>query len=182
MQNPVRIARESDAAAIAAIYAPYVRDTTISFEETPPSSEEMAGRMRLLLPTHPYLVMDGPDGVIGYAYAGPHGERAAYRWSVDVSVYVAAQAHQLGVGRALYTELFGVLVRQGFHAAFAGIALPNPKSVAFHERMGFTHLGSFAEVGFKHGAWLDVGWWERRLGVATTAPAEPTPFSAFAGA
>lgn len=173
--EPVRVATIADAAAVAAIYAPYVLETTISFEEVPPSPAEMAERIAATLKTHPFLVYDAGEGVIGYAHASPHKTRAAYRWSVDVTVYAARDAHRRGVGRALYTALFDILARQGFHAAFAGIALPNDKSVGLHRAMGFEPLGVYQEVGFKHGAWRDVAWWRRPLNDGPPA-GEPRAF------
>eukprot|EP01030_Chromulinospumella_sphaerica_P023844 gene23844-23898_t len=171
----VRIASEADAEAIAAIYAPYVLGTAISFEEEPPTAAEMARRIASTLPTHPFLVFEEAGAVIGYCYAGAHATRAAYRWSCNVSVYVAPAAHKKGVGRTLYSELFDLLGRQGFHALFAGIALPNAGSVGLHEAMGFTHLGTYHEVGFKNGVWHDVGYW--RLGLRQGLPAaDPIPF------
>jgi L-amino acid N-acyltransferase YncA len=172
----IRIATETDAGAVAAIYASYVRDTVISFEEQAPSPDEMAGRIRTLLKNYPFLVFEDDGAVRGYAYASPHGERSAYRWSVDVTVYVEAEAHRRGVGRSLYRPLLDILVRQGFHAAYAGITLPNDKSVGFHEAMGFRHIGTYDEVGFKLGAWRDVGWWGLRLS-HEDRPSEPVPFS-----
>lgn len=174
----VRTASTDDAVAIAAIYAPYVRDTVISFEETPPSVSEMATRIASTLERLPYLVFDQGAGPIGYAYAGAHAERAAYRWSVNVTVYVAPEAHRMGVGRTLYTELLALLERQGFHTAFAGITLPNDKSVGLHEAMGFVHLGTYREVGFKHGAWRDVGYWRRALSDGPPR-GEPQPFASL---
>ena len=174
----VRVATVADAEAIAEIYTPFVLDSAISFEETPPSAQEMARRITATLPTHPFLVFEDVAGQIGYAYAGAHGPRAAYRWSCNVSVYVALGAHRRGVGRALYTKLFDLLGRQGFHSLFAGITLPNDKSVGLHEAMGFTHLGTYRQVGFKHGAWHDVGYWRRGAGDGLPT-AEPTPFSAI---
>lgn len=171
----VRIATEDDAAAVAAIYAPYVVETAISFEEVPPSAEAMRTRMARILPDYPWLVFEDEGAVVGYAYASPHAERAAYRWAVDVAVYLAPGVHRRGVGRALYGALLDLLARQGFHAAYAGIALPNEKSVGLHEAMGFGHIGTFAEVGYKFGVWHDVGWWRRPLG-GGAAPAEPIPF------
>lgn len=170
--NPVRMASEADAEAIAGIYAPYVLETAISFEETPPSAAEMANRIASTLESYPYLVFDDGRGVIGYAYASAHAARAAYRWSVNVTVYAARHAHRRGVGRALYATLLDLLARQGFHSVFAGIALPNERSVGLHEAMGFVHLGAYSEVGFKHGAWHDVGWWRRSLrsGLPTSDP------------
>jgi L-amino acid N-acyltransferase YncA len=175
----VRIACEEDAAAIAAIYGPYVRDTVISFEEVAPSSDEMRGRIRRTLATYPFLVFEEAGAVVGYAYASPHAQRPAYRWSADVTVYAAPEVQRRGVGRALYAELLEILARQGFHAAFAGITLPNDKSVGLHEAMGFRPVGVYAEVGFKHGAWRDVGWWGRQIG-AGLPEGDPTPFAELA--
>jgi L-amino acid N-acyltransferase YncA len=174
----VRIASVADAEAVAAIYAPYVLETAISFEEQPPSAAEMADRISSTLPTHPFLVCEAEGAVIGYAYAGPHAARHAYRWSCNVTVYTAAQAKRRGIGRALYAELLGLLTRQGLHSAFAGIALPNAASVGLHEAMGFAHLGTFREVGFKLGAWHDVGWWRCALSEGLPS-AEPVPFDAL---
>ncbi len=174
MDQKIRPATQDDAAAVAAIYAPYVLETAISFEETPPDPEEMAQRIAKTLPTHPFLVFDD-GGVLAYAYAGPHQQRAAYAWSANVSVYAARGEHRRGVGRALYTELLRLLIRQGFHSAFAGIALPNAASIGLHEAMGFQHLGTYGEVGFKFGRWHDVGWWRRPLNEGLP-PSPPTPF------
>jgi len=174
----IRAACEADAPAIQAIYAPIVRDTVISFEEDPPSVDEIASRIRETLIAYPYLVCDRDGKVAGYVYAGPHRVRAAYRWSVDVSVYVSSHVHRGGIGRALYTALLTILKGQGFHTAFAGIALPNEASVALHEAVGFEPLGIYREVGFKHGRWHDVGWWRRSLG-SNEKPSEPVPFRLF---
>ncbi|MGQ3030392.1 MAG: GNAT family N-acetyltransferase, partial [Ferrovibrionaceae bacterium] len=116
MAYEIRMAREADASAIQAIYAPIVRDTAISFEDEPPSVAEMARRIRETLAVYPYLVAEEEGGVLGYVYAGPHRARAAYRWSVDVTAYVAAGGRRRGVGRALYGVLMDTLTRQGFHA------------------------------------------------------------------
>jgi len=159
----VRVATENDAAAVAAIYAPYVRETPISFEELPPSPDDMRGRIGRTLAAHPFLVFEDGDAVVAYAYASAHRDRAAYRWSADVGIYAAPEVHRRGVGRALYACLLDLLRRQGFHAAFAGITLPNANSVGLHEAMGFEHVGTYAEVGFKLGAWRDVGWWQCRI-------------------
>lgn len=173
--KPVRVATQADAKAVTAIYAPYVTQTVISFEEKPPSFAEMAGRIAATLETHPFLVYDNGDDVAGYAYAGPHASRPAYRWSCNVTVYVASGQTRRGIGRALYAELLDILRGQGFHSAFAGVALPNAASVGLHEAMGFAHLGTYREVGFKNDRWHDVGWW--RLGLAEGPPAaEPIPF------
>jgi L-amino acid N-acyltransferase YncA len=160
----IRKATAADAAAVQAIYAPIVEHTAISFEEEPPTAAEMARRIADYSATHAFLVAEIGGEVVGYAYGSPHRARAAYRHSAEVSAYVAEDARRTGVGRALYTELLAILTEQGFHAAFAGIALPNPGSVALHEAVGFTPIGVFHQVGFKFGGWHDVGWWERLLG------------------
>ena len=160
----IRSARPSDAETVQAIYAPIVETTAISFEDVPPSVTEMAQRIEnTSRQGYPYLVAERNGEVIAYAYAGPHRARAAYRSSVDVTIYVAEDARGGGVGRTLYTELLTALRRAEFHAAFAGIALPNPGSIALHEAVGFAHLGTYREVGFKFDRWHDVGWWQRKL-------------------
>jgi L-amino acid N-acyltransferase YncA len=172
----VRTARSDDAAAIQAIYAPIVRDTAISFEAEPPTVAQMAGRIETTLATHPWLVAEAHGVVAGYAYAGAHQAREAYRWSANVTVYVAEGRRRSGVGQALYAELIDILKRQGLRSAFAGIALPNPGSVALHEAMGFEPLGVYRDVGFKLGRWRDVGWWRLGLNEAPGNPGEPIPF------
>jgi phosphinothricin acetyltransferase len=168
----VRPASAADGEAIGAIYAPYVLETAISFEEVAPSGEEMARRIKSTLPTHPFLVAEENGHVLGYAYAGPHGERAAYRWSANVSAYVGGDAHRRGIGRTLYAELFRLLLRQGFHSIFAGITLPNEKSIGLHEAMGFVHLGTYRDVGYKLGRWHDVGYWRLGLRSSHSAPSD----------
>jgi phosphinothricin acetyltransferase len=152
-----------DASAVQAIYAPYVTDTTISFEEVPPDIMEVERRIAAILPTYPYLVAEEDGRIVGYAYASEHRTRAAYRTSVDVTVYVAPNAQRSGVARCLYSRLLPAAASLGYHAAFAGIALPNKASVGLHEAMGFEPVGIYREVGRKFGAWHDVGWWQRLL-------------------
>jgi phosphinothricin acetyltransferase len=129
----------------------------------PPSIDEMAERIATTLQTHPYLVAVDSGNVCGYVYASAHAERAAYRHSVNTTVYLAPDSRSRGVGRTLYCELLPELKRRGFHMAFAGITSPNPASVALHESVGFEPLGVYREVGFKFGRWHDVGWWQRLL-------------------
>ena len=161
----IRIARPDDADAIHAIYAPIVRDTTISFELEPPTVDEMRRRIASTFAGGlPWLVgVDDASAVVGYVYAGKHRERAAYQWSVDVTAYVRADCRGQGVGKALYARLFELLVAAGYCQAFAGIALPNAASVALHESIGFQPIGVYRNVGFKRGEWHDVGWWQREL-------------------
>jgi L-amino acid N-acyltransferase YncA len=173
----IRLATPADAPAVRAIYAPIVADTVISFELEPPTDSEMAERIRKTLPAYPWLVLERDGQILGYAYAGTHRARPAYRWSVDVSVYVAEAGRRQGIGRRLYERLFVLLQRQGYQAAFAGIALPNPASVALHEAVGFTALGVYRDVGFKLGSWHDVGWWQRPIGDRPAQPAEPRPMT-----
>jgi len=175
----LRVAEPRDAGAIASIYAPIVRETAISFETEPPSAEAMASRIETILPSHPWLVAERAGAVVGYAYAGEHQPRAAYRWSVNFTAYIDAAARRAGVGRKLYGALAPILRAQGYRSAFAGITLPNEASVGLHEMVGFTPLGVYKEVGFKLGAWRDVGWWRLALSEGPEPPAEPTPFAEF---
>ncbi|NWA26443.1 N-acetyltransferase family protein [Pseudomonas gingeri] len=177
----IRVAAPSDAAAIQAIYAPMVESTAISFELEPPTIAEMAHRIESTLLTYPYLVAERDGQVLGYAYASQHRAREAYRWSVDVTVYIAPTVHRRGMGRALYEHLLPILESQGFHAAYAGIALPNDGSVGLHEALGFEHIGTYAEVGFKHDKWHDVGYWRRALS-GSTPPAPVILFSTLGSA
>ena len=169
MNVTIRLASEEDAAGVLAIYAPFCA-TPVSFEEEPPSLDEMRRRIARTLERWPWLVCADGAEVLGYVYASPHRERAAYRWSVEVTAYVAAGQRRRGVGRALYTSLFRLLEWQGYCNAFAGITLPNPASVGLHEALGFRPIGVYRHVGYKCGAWHDVGWWQREL-----RPPEPEP-------
>jgi L-amino acid N-acyltransferase YncA len=173
----IRTATPNDAEAIAAIYAPVVVNTPISFELEAPSPDEMRSRIASTLQRLPWLVSLDADGrVDGYVYAGRHRERAAYQWAVDTSAYVREDARGKGVGRRLYERLFEELVALGYFQAFAGIALPNAASVGLHEAMGFEPLGVYRNVGFKMGRWRDVGWWQKTLREPTGAPKAPRAF------
>jgi L-amino acid N-acyltransferase YncA len=175
MRDSIRLATENDAQAMADIYAPIVRDTAISFELAPPDAEAFRRKIRDLLRLAPCLVCEDEGRVIAYAYASRFRERAAYRFTVETTVYVHANARGRGVGRSLYEELFRRLERQGFRRAVAGITLPNPASVRLHEAFGFTKVGAFQSVGFKFGKWHDVGFWERSIMPCVAAPPEPLP-------
>jgi phosphinothricin acetyltransferase len=179
MTNTIRFAEPRDAAAIQAIYAPYCEATAVSFEAAPPSAEQMAERMARCSPQHPWLVAEIDRQVAGYVYACPHRERAAYRWAVDVAVYVDSNRHRRGVGRALYTSLLAMLREQGYFKAYAGITLPNPASVGVHEALGFQPLAVYRGVGYKLGQWHDVGWWQLELQREAADPPEPTPIAAL---
>ena len=173
----IRVARAEDGQDVAEIYAPIVENTFISFEETPPSAREMSRRIETTFQTHPWLVAEENGAVAAYAYATAHRSRAAYKWSCDVSVYVAGHARRQGLANKLYTRLFATLINQGFGSVFAGIALPNEASVGAHERMGFQPVGIYPNVGFKNGSWRDVGWWSRSLQKLGNAPSAPLPFA-----
>ena len=165
-----------DAEAIAAIYRPAVEDGIASFEAVAPDAQEMAGRMRTTLQRTPWLVaVDADDEPIGYAYASSHAERAGYRWSVNISAYVRSDWQGRGVGRSVYDELIPLLRRQRFVNAYAGIALPNPASVALHEGIGMRRIGVYERVGWKAGAWLDVAWFGMRIAEPSEPPEEPIP-------
>jgi phosphinothricin acetyltransferase len=163
-----------DAEACAEIYRPHVEEDVTSFEQTAPDAEEVAGRIGRALETHSWLVAEADGEVLGFAYACPHRSRAAYRWAVDVSVYVAAPHRGEGHGRRLYEALFAELRARGFRVACAGITLPNEASVALHEGLGFAPVGVYRGIGWKAGGWRDVGWWQLELSPgAEDPPAEP---------
>lgn len=160
----LRDATADDAPAIAAIYNPYILDTTISFEEDPVTDAEMARRIADVQGGGlPWLVAELDGAVIGYAYATKWRVRHAYRHSVESSVYLAPAAARKGIGSALYSALLERLRAGGYHLVIGGIALPNDASVALHEKMGYEKAAHFKEVGFKFGRWLDVGYWQKKL-------------------
>jgi len=169
----VRAASVADAAACAAIYAPYVTDTAITFEIDPPSAKEMAERIAAATRTHAWLVLEDGGRVVGYAYGGPLNKRAAYRWACEVSVYLEFGRRRGGGGRALYEELFARLSARGFRVAVAGMTLPNDASVGLHRAMGFESVGTYRRIGFKHGGWHDVTWVQRVLATDEGPPGEP---------
>ena len=159
-----RLAMPEDAQSVLDIYAPIVFNTSISFEETPPNEIEMRARIEKTIEKYPWIVATKSDSkILGYAYASSHRERSAYKWSVDVSVYVGEEFRGQNLGKKLYKELFKILQKQNYYRAFAGIVLPNEASICLHESMGFTRLGTYRDVGYKHNKWHDVGWWELTL-------------------
>jgi len=173
MSVRIRLATDNGADAIGAIYRPVVEETAISFETIAPDESEIARRVAETLTTYPWLVCERGSRIAGYAYATRHRVRASYQWSVDTSVYIDEADRRSGVARGLYLSLFGILAAQGFFNAFAGIALPNPGSVALHEAMDFEKLGVYRRVGFKLGEWRDVGWWQLNLRAHEASPREP---------
>lgn len=173
MEAIIRNATAQDSTQIQAIYEPIVRDTVISFEIETPAVAEIEKRMEAIQQRFPWLVCELEGKIAGYVYASPHHERAAYQWSANVSVYIHPDYHRRGVGRALYTSLFALLKQQGFYNVYAGITLPNPGSVGIHESMGFELVGIYKQVGYKFGAWYDVGWWGMALRPHDDKPAAP---------
>jgi phosphinothricin acetyltransferase len=169
--RPVEI---TDAHDVAAIYAPIVENTHISFELDPPTTDEIRQRITTVTTRYPWLVATIDAQVIGYAYAAEHNTRAAYQWAVDTSIYLSEHARGRGVGTLLYTHLLDELRSLGYVSAFAGIALPNAASAALHQRVGFTEVGCFAVAGFKFGRWIDVSLWRRSITEPTAAPTQPT--------
>ncbi len=178
MNAPItlRVACPADAQALVEIYAPYVRDTAITFEYTVPTVEEFAQRIAQTLTRHPYLVALREGRIVGYAYASPFHGRAAYDWSVETSIYVDQNQRQGGVGRTLYQALEALLKAQQVTNANACITYPNPGSIAFHERMGYHTVAHFTQCGYKLGQWRDVIWMEKHL---SPHPASPEPLVPF---
>ncbi len=166
-----------DAAACAEIYAHYVADTAISFEEVPPTAQQFAAHIAATAARHPWLVLEDAGAVAGYAYATQHRVRAAYRWAVDVGIYVDPGRHRGGGGRLLYEALLELLRRQRLRSAIAGITLPNDASIGLHRALGFEHVGTYRAIGWKAGAWRDVAWWQLALapgdGAGDGPPTEP---------
>ena len=160
----VRDATVEDAAACAELYAPYVRDTPVSFELEPPAAGEMAARIEAGLARYAWVVLEDGGRVVGYAYGGSFNARAAYDWSTSVSVYTETGRRRTGAGRALYTALLDRLAARGFRTALAGVALPNDASVGLHTAIGFEPVGTYRRVGWKLGRWHDVTWLQRPLG------------------
>ncbi|MBQ8536885.1 MAG: N-acetyltransferase [Clostridia bacterium] len=177
MSLRIETARPDMAGALLAIYGPYVTGTTVTFEYEVPTEAEFAQRIAGTLARYPYLVAMWDETPVGYAYAGVFKPRAAYDWSVEVSVYVREDMHGKGVGKALYQALEAILIRQGIRNANACITSPNPQSEAFHFAMGYRTVAHFSQCGFKHGHWHDMIWMEKHLQDHMGAPAPIVPFS-----
>jgi L-amino acid N-acyltransferase YncA len=169
----LRAATPDDAAAIADIYAPFVTASAVSFETEPPDEAAMKARIEAGGGLYPWLVAEEDGRPLGYAYAARFRERPAYRFTVETSLYLRADAVGRGLGRQLYEPLLAILESQGFTQAIATITLPNEASVRLHERLGFERAGTYRQVGWKFGAWHDVGLWQRALARAGTSPEEP---------
>ena len=175
----LRVAQLDDAAAVRAIYATYVEGTAISFETEPPDVAAMAQRMAKVLSLHPWIVATVAEEIVGYAYASPHRDRAAYRWSVDVTAYLDGRFHRRGIAKRLYAALCTLLKMQHIANAFGLITLPNAASAALHESCGFVRCATETRVGYKFAAWHDVGMWQKALQNDDFAPVEPIAFASL---
>lgn len=152
-----------DAAAMAAIYAPHVESSAVSFDELAPDAAQFEALVKTTTDRYPWLVAEDAGRIVAYAYASPHRARAAYRWTVEVSIYVDPKSQRRGVARRLYEALFELLRRQRLRIALAGITLPNDASIGLHRALGFEAVGTYREIGWKAGAWQDVAWLQLRL-------------------
>jgi phosphinothricin acetyltransferase len=166
-----------DAAACAAIYAPFVTESAVSFEEQAPSVGEFIGRIAHYQESHGFLVAEKNGEIAGFAYAGPYRERPAYRWAAESSVYVHPGHRHQGIGKALYDALFDLLREYRFKVVIAGVTLPNPASLALHTSLGFQHVGVFPQIGYKHGAWRDVAFLSLQLASQNAGDGPLTPLS-----
>ncbi len=173
----IRLAKPSDAPGILSIYAPYIQNTSITFETEVPAEQSFAGRIESYLKEWPWLVCDIGGTIAGYAYASRYRERVAYQWSVECSVYIHDDYMQSGIAKSLYTALMEILKLQGYRNVYAVINLPNDRSVAFHEKMGFCYFATYEQVGYKLGRWKNVGWWRLILNDFDNEPAPPVPFA-----
>lgn len=168
----IRPVTPADAADILRIYSPYIKNTAITFETEVPGMEEFAVKIETIKKKYPYLVCEIGGKTVGYTYAAEHGARSAYKYSVDVSIYVDLNYQHKGVGKALYANLFEALKAYEFYTAYASITVPNEKSVRLHKAFGFYEIGTCHNVGYKNGKWLDVIWLEKPLKQYGTPAAE----------
>ena len=171
----IRMANELDAEEILAIYAPYVTHTAITFEYVVPTVEEFKGRIHKTLKRFPYLVAVKDGCILGYAYVSPFKERAAYDWAVETSIYVKQECKGSGVGKKLYLALEEILKKQNIINLNACIAYPNPKSIGFHEHLGYKMIGHFTKCGYKFETWYDMIWMEKMIGEHTVPPKPVIP-------
>lgn len=173
----IRLATPADAAEILAIYAPFIRDTSLTFEMDVPAEPDFAARIGSYLLNWPWLVTEQEGKIAGYAYASRYRERAGYQWCAECSVYMHPDFMKRGLAARLYRTLFSILRIQGYMNVYAVINLPNDASVNFHERMGFRYFATYEKVGYKLGKWKDVGWWQLQLNDYIDDPPPPVRFS-----
>lgn len=173
INKKIRLATENDSESLLNIYGEYIRNTAVTFEIDIPSVVEFSNRISNVLESNPWIVCEINGENVGYAYASMHRERAAYQWSVDVTVYINPQFHRKHIATALYTALIELLKIQGYYNAYAGVSLPNVNSEGFHEFFGFKPVGVFRKVGYKFGEWRDVKWFELRIQEYSSNPQVP---------
>lgn len=164
MLTCMRLAAPADAAAILDIYAPFIRETAITFELEVPPPADFGARVERIATKYPYIVAESDGSVMGFAYASEQHERAAYQWNAALSVYVAPSAAGRGLGQALYGALIELLQLQGYRTFYGLITLPNEASMRLHAKMGFTQLCTLRNTGYKFGRWHDVAWVEKAIG------------------
>lgn len=171
MNQNIRKVRLEDASAIAEIYNFYIENSIATFETEKVSAEDFQKRIEQTLKQNlPYFVSEENGELLGYAYASKWKDRFAYRFSVEVTVYLSTNATGKGLGTQLYQELFNALTQLGFHTAIGGISLPNPASEALHEKMGMVKVAHFQQVGYKFNQWIDVGYWQKHLSEEALIP------------
>jgi len=178
MAKHLRIATPDDASEILAIYAPFIEGSTVTAEEVVPTEAEFRARMETILKDYPWLVCYDDDGdILGYTYASRHQQRSAYRYSVNLSIYVNPKHHRNHVATDLYRCLFELLSYQGYKNAFAAVIIPNPQSAAFHHSLGFRPVAVFSKVTYKLGRWNDMEWFQYVLAERVKTPGPLLPFS-----
>ena len=173
----IRLANKNDASAILDIYKPYIEHTSFTFETEIPALTDFQKRIDDYLENWPWLVCEDNGKVTGYAYGAKHRERKGYQWCVESSIYIHDDYLQKGVGKALYETLLEILKKQGYRNVYAVINLPNDRSVKFHEKLGFSFLALYPNVGYKLGEWKNVGWWQIHLNEYNMEPDPPVKFS-----
>lgn len=171
----IRFIRDSDHEGVLAVYAPYVLHTAITFEYEVPTLEEFSSRVRTISKHYPYLVCECDGQIVAYCYGSIHRVKTAYQWSVESTIYISEVYHHRGIADAMYRCLFEILKLQGFVNVYAGISVPDGKSDKFHSKFGFKYLGCFPKIGFKHGKWHDLKWYEYNLEEHRDDMAAPTP-------
>lgn len=176
MNKTIRLATLEDAQSILDIYAKYIQNTVVTFEIEVPTLESFQSRMKNIMSFFPWLVCEIDGKIAGYAYASKHGERAAYRWSADLSVYIDENFQRHHIGTDLYNELIDLLKKQGMCTVYAAISTPNPKSESFHQSYGFQRIGEFKNVGHKMNQWLGVTWYDLQIAEYLSNPQEPIAF------
>lgn len=180
-KREIRLIKSTDAASVLAIYEPYIRDTSITFEYDVPSLGEFSERIQTISVEYPWLVCVENDIILGYAYGCKHRYRTAYQWSVESAIYVSENTHRKGIARHLYETLFEILRLQGFVNVYAGVTIPNEKSEGFHLAMGFEKLGTFKKIGYKFEEWHDVAWFDLHLTSHILHPPIPKTMLELAG-